>query len=186
MNRREFLARWAAAGSALLVPTLARADFESPVGRRTLWLRRPESGDSFRVAYWIDGGLDRDNYLRLCYVLRDAQEAQMTFIKPRLLHLLYAIQVYSDHLTGFQSPIDILSGYRTRYHNAHTEGAVFNSRHLVGEAADIRRRGMTPGAMGQLALNLGVGGVGQYDTFTHVDVGPVRTWAGTRGAATRQ
>jgi uncharacterized protein YcbK (DUF882 family) len=107
-------------------------------------------------------------------------------MNPSLLDLLYVIQRYAEELTGTAAPIDILSGYRTVDHNAHVEGAAFNSRHLYGEAADIRIPGMTPGAVAQLALDLGLGGVGQYNKFTHVDVGRVRTWSGSPGAASRQ
>lgn len=186
MKRRDFLVAGASQATALLAPSVARAALDAEPGHRTLWLRRPDRSESFRETYSIDGMLRKDSYLRLCYILRDADEAQMQLMKPSLLDLLYVMQRYATQLTGAPVPIDVLSGYRTVEHNAHLEGAAFNSRHLYGEAADIRIPGMTPGAVAQLALNLGHGGVGQYNTFTHVDVGRVRTWSGSPGAARRQ
>jgi uncharacterized protein YcbK (DUF882 family) len=185
MNRRHFLMCAGLHAATALAPMIAQA-FEAQPGHRTLWLRRPERRESFRETYSIDGQINSASYLRLCYVLRDADEAEMQLISVPLLDLLYVMQRFASQLTAADAPIDILSGYRTREHNARLEGAAFRSRHLYGQAADIRIPGMTPGAVAQLALNLGVGGVGQYNTFTHVDVGDVRTWSGSPGAASRQ
>jgi uncharacterized protein YcbK (DUF882 family) len=185
MNRRDFLTASAALRVALLTPSLSHA-FVAQSGHRTLWLRRPDRRESFRETYSVSGELSTESYLRLCYVLRDADEGRTKLINPSLLDLLYVMQRYASQLTGTLAPIDILSGYRTHDHNSHLEGAAFNSLHLYGDAADIRVPGMTPGAVAQLALNLGIGGVGQYNTFTHVDVGSVRTWSGSPGAAFRQ
>lgn len=74
-------------------------------------------------------------------------------------------------------PIYITSGYRTPTYNAKVGGAK-DSYHLRGMAVDIRVPGRTPQQVADAARKLGFGGIGVYSTFTHVDVGPVRSWKG--------
>jgi uncharacterized protein YcbK (DUF882 family) len=193
MNRREFLAALTAAGTLcttgfLITPAQAAADvlLGAPARDRTLWLHRPDTGESFVESYRVDGQIARKPYLRLCYAMRDDGEAEMKLMAPGLLDLLWLTQQAAWRLTGRQMPIDLLSAFRTRYHNAHVEGAAPNSEHPKGHAADIRMKGITPGAIAELALYFGMGGVGQYDTFTHVDIAGVRTWSGSRTARYRE
>jgi len=93
----------------------------------------------------------------------------------RLVQILQAIR---DH---FAAPVTINSGHRCKVHNANVKGAR-NSRHLVGDAADIMVRGVTPRAVHAYAETLlaGTGGLGLYNTFTHIDVrpGPPARWRG--------
>ena len=55
------------------------------------------------------------------------------------------------------------------------------SLHMEGKAIDIRIAGMDLDYLREAAQSLGVGGVGFYPVsgFVHVDVGRLRTWAGT-------
>lgn len=72
--------------------------------------------------------------------------------------------------------VKINSGYRTKAHNANV-GGVPSSRHLWGLAADIVVVGSTPDAVATEADNMEFGGVGRYNSFTHVDVwGENRRW----------
>lgn len=85
----------------------------------------------------------------------------------RLLCVLEAIRAFAGR------PLPIISGWRSKEHNAAVGGAD-SSRHLTGEAADI-----PPGFVGlEDARRCGAGGVGldQDGWATHVDVGPERTW----------
>jgi len=68
-------------------------------------------------------------------------------------------------------PITINSGYRSVAYNNKTPGASENSQHVLGKAADIVVYGMEPKAV-QEALRGWSGGLGSYDTFTHVDIRP--------------
>ncbi len=76
---------------------------------------------------------------------------------------------------AIQRPILIVSGYRSPAHNTRVRGAK-SSRHMTGEAADIRIAGVEPGEI--LALverlirrgRLHNGGVGLYRTWVHYDV----------------
>ncbi len=66
--------------------------------------------------------------------------------------------------------VTISSGYRTASHNQKVGGARY-SQHLLGTAADIIVSGAGPLLVGQMAeYYLGSrGGIGVYQTFTHVD-----------------
>ncbi len=64
--------------------------------------------------------------------------------------------------------ININSGYRTESHNAAVGGAK-GSYHTKGRAFDIAVSGKTPHEVAQYAESIGVNGILEYDTFTHVD-----------------
>lgn len=70
-------------------------------------------------------------------------------------------------------------GYRSPAQNAKS-GGVPGSLHTKGMAADVVCQHAGPKVVQEVALVLQaagiVGGVGQYDGFTHVDIGPRRKW----------
>jgi zinc D-Ala-D-Ala carboxypeptidase len=96
--------------------------------------------------------------------------------------ILNNIQDLARHLETLRiakfngSAIDINSGFRTVAHNKKIGGAP-NSQHLVGKAADIMARGVTPAQVQELLKDWD-GGLGSYDTWTHIDTGPKRRWRG--------
>jgi uncharacterized protein YcbK (DUF882 family) len=67
-------------------------------------------------------------------------------------------------------PVTITSGYRCPVHNANV-GGVRNSTHLQGIAADIQVSGVLAKDVYAACTEImdGSGGLGRYDTFTHVD-----------------
>ena len=70
----------------------------------------------------------------------------------------------------FGVPITVTSGNRCPNYNAAVGGRR-NSKHLVGKAADIQVKGVKPADVADFAETLlDEGGIGRYDTFTHVDV----------------
>lgn len=101
-------------------------------------------------------------------------------ISSLLVQRLQAIREY----TG--KAIKINSAYRCTSHNKAVGGAS-SSQHLYGKAADIVIDGIDPGCV-QKAMQSGwfdKGGVGKYNTFTHVDTGPQRTFTvGTQSKCT--
>ena len=76
-------------------------------------------------------------------------------------------------------PVYINSGIRCAQHNEAVDGAN-NSRHLYGDAADIRCPGKTPRELYNIADKLlPNGGVGIYDWGVHVDTrGAKARWTG--------
>ena len=72
--------------------------------------------------------------------------------------------------------VTINSGYRSPEHNAAV-GGVSSSQHLYGRAADIVVSGASPLLVGQIAEYYldRRGGIGVYQTFTHVDTRAIRS-----------
>ena len=73
-----------------------------------------------------------------------------------------------DIRTHFGAPVTINSAYRTATYNAKVGGAK-SSYHMKGQAFDIVVKGHTPAEVARYAKQIGVLGVIQYNTFTHVD-----------------
>lgn len=82
--------------------------------------------------------------------------------------LVEILQKIRDH---FRVAVTINSGYRTSTYNKKVGGAT-NSQHVKGTAADIVAKGVDPLTVAQYAEYLmpNSGGIGVYQTFTHVDV----------------
>lgn len=97
------------------------------------------------------------------FACRDGSDKIM--ISLRLVHILQCIR---DH---FGKPVTVNSAYRTEAYNAKVGGAKA-SQHLRGTAADIAIKGVAPSAVAAYAETLlpSTGGIGRYETFTHVDV----------------
>lgn len=68
----------------------------------------------------------------------------------------------------FDKPVTITSGVRCEAYNKAVGGAP-SSQHLLGRAADIVVQDIDPMLVAELCDQLGVRGVGRYQTFTHVD-----------------
>lgn len=80
------------------------------------------------------------------------------------------LQVITDVREKF-GPVVINSGHRCVKHNAAVGGAK-NSMHTTGKAADIRIPGVSPARVWSYLTSKYEGkyGIGQYDSFTHIDV----------------
>jgi uncharacterized protein YcbK (DUF882 family) len=80
-------------------------------------------------------------------------------------------------------PTTINSAYRSTTYNLAI-GGVGDSRHAQNDAIDFSCRNGSPGQWGQFVRELRdakvfVGGVGQYETFVHIDTrGTIATWTG--------
>jgi len=87
--------------------------------------------------------------------------------------LVEVLQRIRDH---FGAAVNVNSGYRTKSYNAKV-GGVARSQHLLGTAADITLKGVSPLEVARYAehLMLKKGGIGVYSTFTHVDVRAARS-----------
>lgn len=95
------------------------------------------------------------------------------FIDTELVNVLQKIR------THFGKSVTITSAYRTPTKNKAVGGEVY-SQHLYGRACDIKVKGIAPKKVADYAETiLKNGGVGRYDTFTHVDTrGTKARWRG--------
>ena len=95
------------------------------------------------------------------------------FIDSELVEILQKIR------THFKKPVTITSAYRTPPHNKSCGGTTY-SQHLYGKAADIKVQGIAPKDVAKYAETLlDEGGIGIYNTFTHIDVRATKSrWQG--------
>lgn len=109
------------------------------------------------------------------------------WIAERLKPLCEVLEVIRAE---FGKPIIITSGYRSELYNAAIRGAK-NSQHKQGRAVDIKVKRISPKTVHDTILRLyrekriKIGGLGDYPTFTHLDIRSttrLRRWSGTRTA----
>lgn len=83
---------------------------------------------------------------------------------PKLIDLLEELRAH------FGQSVVINSGYRSESHNKSVGGAT-NSQHIKGTAADVVVSRVSPAEVYKWAnINNPAGGVGKYNSFTHIDV----------------
>ena len=162
-------------------------DLEFWIKPRTLSVIRPQSGEKARVLYWRDGDIIDTAYQELCHLLRDVNGKETAPIDPKLLETLWGAQAFVSRF-GIDSPVEILSGYRTPASNRHLieQGipAARQSLHMEGRAADIRIPNLNAEVLGSLVRSFRQGGVGFYyregprGGWIHADTGLQRTWKG--------
>lgn len=90
----------------------------------------------------------------------------------------------------FGLPITIISGYRSPAYNLKIGGAS-HSQHMQGRAADIVIPGISAAKVHSMSLRLHaagelvIGGLGEYDGFTHIDIRETDRLIRWRGSRTR-
>jgi len=143
-------------------------------GDGKITIRRNGTKESITVRYRNkDGSYDREALKKINHIMRcydDDSEQEMAI---KLIELLDAV----DDNFG-RKGITFLSGYRTPEYNGKVKGAVKNSMHILGWAADIRIPGVSSLKIANYARKKYAGGVGyyRYSGFVHIDVGTVRYW----------
>lgn len=95
------------------------------------------------------------------------------------IHNEKLLTILTEAREYFGAPLRVLSGLRCEEHNRKVGGAV-KSQHLLGTAADISVVGVSPWVVANyIEKTAKPGGLGRYDTFTHVDVREGRArWGG--------
>jgi uncharacterized protein YcbK (DUF882 family) len=191
-------------GDAKNIPLLSKPDFETPtdlIGKsqlseddmryldknspktkmgmpstRSLWLINPHTKEQIKSVFWDQGKYNNEIYSDICTLMRDWRQNKTVAMDANLLHLIWAIQ----RETNFTAPVIITSAFRTQATNKllMPEGAAANSQHLHSRAADIILDGQPPKEIALKAQQFGIGGVGFYKNFTHVDTARRRTWYG--------
>lgn len=190
MDRRDFLKTLSASliAPSIILPSSALADPKSLQGiyndslfwaaPRVIRLRRVRTGEYLNLSYFDNGKLNYENYIKICYLLRDVKANQIYPMDLQLLNLIRAIQYYMEYHYGYTNYWDITSAYRSKATNAKTEGAALHSMHIVGKAIDFTVPGVSSVYMGLISKSFNVGGVGFYinQKFTHIDTGNNRYW----------
>lgn len=149
-------------------------------GERKLYIKVKRTGEVFNDVYGQGDLLYDDALSAIDHLMRDWRRDEVTKIDRNLIELLASIQ--ED--TGYDEPLMIVSGYRSRQTNEalrrRRTGVAKNSYHIKGMAADITPTGASVATLRKIGLKLHAGGVGYYprNGFIHLDTGPVRSWRG--------
>lgn len=147
---------------------------------RRLRMYSGHSGETLDAVYWIDGDYVPEVLAEVNHFFRDWRNDRNHRIDTRTLDILAA----AHNLLDVSEPYMLLSGYRSPETNAmlrqRSSGVARNSRHMVGQAADVRINSRSVSQVARAAIACNAGGVGRYSrsNFTHMDCGPVRTWGG--------
>lgn len=94
-------------------------------------------------------------------------------VKNNIIKLAEQLQILRDKV---KKPIKINSGYRCKNYNDNIIKGAKHSQHKLGKAADIVVKGMLSEDVYNLVTEmvengeLCFGGVGKYNSFTHVDI----------------
>jgi len=170
--------------AALSAPATLRGsggNLARPTPPRRAYLHNLHTGETLDEVYFAAGRYVPGALAAAMGVLRDWRNGEEHTIDPRLFDLLHNLRTKTEASAPFQ----VISGYRSPATNAkmHAESheVAAKSQHMFGKALDIRIEGVDLAHLHQAALSLNAGGVGYYpqSDFVHVDVGPVRRWAGT-------
>jgi uncharacterized protein YcbK (DUF882 family) len=178
-TRRGLLGAFAAT-SVVAAPTYSNAaGFLRGAGDvRRLRMFSGRTGERIDMIYWIEGDYLADSIKEINYFMRDWRTNDVKKINTRTLDIMAA----AHNLMDVAEPYMLISGYRSPKTNAmlrsRSSGVARNSRHLRGEAADLRLSSRSVNQMYKAALACKGGGVGRYSksNFVHMDCGPVRSW----------
>jgi len=145
---------------------------------RRIRMVSPRTGERIDTIYWIEGNYIREALNEITLFMRDWRTNETRNIDARTIDIMAA----SHNLLNASEPYTLLSGYRSPKTNAmlrsRSSGVAKNSRHMSGEAADLRLGSRSVSQIYQAGLACGAGGVGRYSrsNFVHMDCGPVRSW----------
>lgn len=178
-SRRAIL-RAFAASTVAAAPVMANATGLLRGGGdiRRIRMYNGRAGESLNMIYWIEGEYIAPAMEEISYFMRDWRTDGVRAIDARTIDIMAA----SHSLMDTSEPYTLLSGYRSPETNAmlrsRSSGVARNSRHMVGEAADLQMQSRSVGQMFQAARACSAGGVGRYSrsNFVHMDCGPVRSW----------
>lgn len=158
-------------GNASLVPTAF------PKGDGKLTLYHLNLDEKISVQFRKGPSYRQTALAKINRVLRCRGDGQATTMAVKLIDLVDHLQ---DHFGARE--VHVISAYRSPHFNAHLQnigrGVARYSRHMKGEAIDIRLPGVSIHKLRSYLLSLKVGGVGYYpgQNFVHIDVGPFRSW----------
>lgn len=180
LTRRGMMAGLGSA-TLLAAPGIVRATPSGMVGANRLWVVRNYDGDTLDAPIRLNSREGTRNARMLwSHFWRDVKDDdEAVWIDHALLDRLSGVQVAASRHLGQETPLILVSGYRTPERNATIEGAATHSQHCEGRAADFRFRGIAPSTTARLIDNhrvWGNGGLGRYSSFTHLDTARRRRW----------
>lgn len=174
INRR----RWLGGAVAFCAAYGVAGAGQAVTAPRLLRLRHLHTDEQLETVYFRDGAYLGNALRQLDWFFRDWRVDSAVPLDPRCLDILFGL----TRRFGFDTPFEIISGYRSRATNdmlrRRSEGVAPNSLHIYGRAIDFRLPGVPLAELRDAAVALGQGGVGYYRSsqFVHIDTGVVRAW----------
>jgi uncharacterized protein YcbK (DUF882 family) len=167
--------------SSSFAAATAPATTAPPTREYRLRLFNTHSLERLNVVYRRGDVYDSAALAQLDAFLRDRWVGTVKHYDRRLFDLLNELIAKAK---GADAEINVICGYRTPQSNAELRsrssksGVAKNSMHMRAEAIDIRLPGVRTSRLRDIAIAMGLGGVGYYASsdFLHVDVGRVRRW----------
>jgi len=154
---------------------LAKACGSEPA-ERAISLYNVHTDEALGITYFSDGRYDYEALGKINHLMRCHYENEVKPIDIRVLDLLCDIK---DGL-GKEKRVEVISGYRSLGYNEYlrtrSKKVARDSYHLQGLAVDFTVSGISKETLSNLARSFYAGGVGKYQEFVHIDVGPVRYW----------
>ena len=111
------------------------------------------------MSYWPSKTFKREEFACNCAECADKPAPAIDY------GLVRACEAIRAH---FDTTVYITSGFRCEAHNAAVGGSE-HSQHLLGRAADLVVKDVPAHLVAELARDMELGGVGEYETFTHID-----------------
>ncbi len=152
----------------------------SSAEERTLSMYNIHTKEAITVTYKRDGQYIPEGLQQLNHFMRDWRRNMEIKMDPALIDLIWELH---EEL-GSKEPVHLICGYRSPATNEMLRrtvgGQAQNSRHIVGQAADLMFPDVPLKQLRYSALIRERGGVGFYPAsgvpFVHVDTGNVRHW----------
>lgn len=182
LHRRQFLRTSSSlfvAGAMFTIGTnTARANIGNS-GIRQISLDNLHTNEKITLAYANGEAYIPAAMQRLNHFLRDHYSGAVGQMDPSLFDLVNKVRASLNT----NVPVEVISGYRDPHTNERLRltrggGVAKRSLHMVGQAMDLRLKGVPLDELRDAAKELALGGVGYYpkDGFVHVDTGRVRSW----------
>lgn len=182
LSKRSFIRMAATLGMTAAVCPLASLMLpESAMAASMVPLRiyNPHTKEKYDIELFV-GSKWNENALLVCnHMMRDWRQGKSVHCDKKLFAALYVVQ----RKFNIADPISLNSGYRTPETNSMlrsnslnrnggrstSETPAVSSQHLLAKAVDFALPGVEPIVVSRYVQSLGLGGVGNYSTFTHMD-----------------
>jgi len=178
LNKNRNLVVSTLLASAFLVSLGGQVSRASGAEQRQLSFYHTHTQRNLQVIYAIDGEYVDTALAEINVFLADFRNGEQLVMDPALLDLIYDVR----ESLGGSGAFEVISAYRSPATNemlrSKSSGVAKNSQHLLGNAIDLRLRGVSTAALRDAAISQQRGGVGYYQgsDFVHIDTGRVRRW----------
>ena len=177
---RHWSLRAGVASAALLAAIGAAQMVTAQSGERSLSIYNIHTKETVTATFKRGGKYLEPGLEKLSHAMRDHRRNEAAKMDPGLIDLLWDVH----HELGSKEPIHLISGYRSRESNEQLRktvgGQASESRHILGQAADVHFPDVPVKNLRYSALIREKGGVGYYPTsaipFVHLDTDRVRSW----------